>query len=212
MKNILFFLFAIFSLCACKLSNTNQGQEDNKELASLFNNYYEERLRLFPLEATAIGDVRYNDLLPVDFSDAYRDTLKNFFSRYLTYVTKYERENLNDQDKLSYDDFKREMQINLEGLHFPDNYIPFQQFWGLPLTMGQLGSGTGNQPFKTVKDYDNWMRRAKGFPAWADSAIVYFRKGMAAKYVLPRPLVVKMIPEMEAMLVKEDTTSLFFGP
>src|SRR5438128_1320975 len=141
MKNILFPLLAIFCLGACKLSNTNQGKEDNKELSTLFNNYYEERLPLFPLEATAIGDPRYNDLLPVDFSDAYRDTLRNFYSRYLTYLTKYERENLNYQDKLSYDDFKREMQINLEGLSFPENYIPFQQFWGVPLTMGQLGSG-----------------------------------------------------------------------
>src|SRR4051794_38022225 len=147
MKNILFPLFVIFSLCACKLSNTNQGKGDNKELSSLLNNYYEERLRLFPLEATAIGDLRYNDLLPVDFSDAYRDTLKDFYSRYFTYLGKYERENLNDQDKLSYDDFKREMQINREGLDYPDNYIPFHQFWGVPLTMGQLGSGTGNQPF-----------------------------------------------------------------
>src|SRR3954452_13980977 len=121
MKNILFPLFVIFSLCACKLSNTNQGKGDNKELSSLLNNYYEERLRVFPLEATAIGDLRYNDLLAVDFSDSYRDTLRNFYSRYLTYLTKYE-ENLNDQDQLSHDDFKREMQINLEGLDYPDNY------------------------------------------------------------------------------------------
>jgi uncharacterized protein (DUF885 family) len=197
---------------SCKLSNSNQGKENNKELATLFDNYYEERLKLNPLEATAIGDPRYNNLLPVDFSDSYRDTLKLFYDRYLAYISKYDRENLSDQDKLSYDDFKREMQINLEGLKYPDNYIPFQQFWGLPLTMGQLGSGTGNQPFKTVKDYDDWLSRASKFPAWADSSIVYFRKGIAANYVLPKALVVKMIPEMEAMQVKEDTASLFYGP
>ena len=212
MKKIIFFAFALVSVSACKLSNTNPGKEDNKELATLFNNYYEQRLQLYPLEATAIGDTRYNNLLPVDFTDGYRDSLKKFYNQYLTYISKYDRENLNDKDKISYDVFKREMQINLEGLGFPENFIPFQQFWGLPLTLGQLGSGEGNQPFKTVKDYDDWISRASQFGAWADSSIIYFKKGIAANYVLPKALVVKMIPEMEAMQVSEDTASLFYGP
>ena len=178
----------------------------------MFEKYYEERMRLFPLESTANGENRYNDLLPVDFTDSYRDTLRNFFNTYLTYVTKYDRETLNDNDKISYDIFKREMQMNIEGLHFHDNYIPFQQFWGLTLSMGQLGNGTGNQPFKTAKDYDNWLARATRFSAWADSAIVYFRKGLAANYVLPRTLAVKMIPQMEAMQTPDATKSLYFAP
>lgn len=211
MKKILFIAFAALTVSACKLSNTNPGKQGNTELAALLNNYYEERLQLFPLEATAIGDTRYNSLLPVDFTDSYSDTLKTFYQKYLTYITKYDREDLNSQDQLSYDVFKREMELNLEGLHFHENYIPFQQFWGLPLTMGQLGSGDGNQPFKTVKDYDDWLSRAARFPAWADSAIVYFKKGMEANYVLPKALVIKMLPEMQAMQVP-DTASLFYSP
>ncbi|GEO09390.1 DUF885 domain-containing protein [Segetibacter aerophilus] len=212
MKRSIILVFAIITVTACKLSNTNPGNEGNKELSTLLNNYYEERLKLYPLEATGIGDARYNNLLPIEFTNSYRDTLKDFYNRYLTYIGKYDRENLNQKDKLSYDDFKREMEINLEGLKYQENYIPFQQFWGLPLTMGQLGSGAGNQPFKTVKDYDDWLSRAGKFPAWADSSIVYFRKGITANYVLPKALVVKMIPQMEAMQVKEDTASLFFDP
>jgi uncharacterized protein (DUF885 family) len=126
-------------------------------------------------------------------------------------VNKFDREKLNDIDKINFDVFKREMEINLEGLKYPENLIPFQQFVGLPLTMGQLGSAQGNQPFKTVKDYDDWITRASKFSAWADSSIVYFRKGITANYVLPKALVVKMIPEMDAMLVK-DTASLFYSP
>jgi uncharacterized protein (DUF885 family) len=169
-------------------------------------------MKLFPLEATANGDTRYNNLLPLDFTDSYRDTLKDFFNRYRIYVTKYDRETLNDNDKISYDIFKREMEISIQGLNFHENYTPFQQFWGLPLTMGQLGSGTGNQPFKTVKDYDDWLTRASRFSVWADSAIAYFRKGIEANYVLPQALVVKMIPQMDAMLTTDATKSLYYGP
>jgi uncharacterized protein (DUF885 family) len=65
----------------------------------------------------------------------------------------------------------------------------------------QFGSGSVVQPFKTVKDYENWLQRIAVFPAYTDSAIIYFRKGMAENFVLPRALVVKMIPQMESMVV-----------
>ena len=75
-----------------------------------------------------------------------------------------------------------------------------------------MGSGTGPQPFHTVQDYDNWIKRAGAFKAWADSAIVYFRKGMPTGYVLPAKLVVKMIPQMQDMVTADVTKSLFYGP
>jgi uncharacterized protein (DUF885 family) len=199
-------------LSACKLSKTNPTREENKELNDLFERYFDDRMKLYPLEATAIGDNRYNDLLPVEFTNTYRDTLKDFYNSYLTRVSIYDREYLTEKDKLSFDVFKREMELSLEGLNFHDNYIPFQQFSSLPLTIAQLGSGEGYQPFKTVKDYEDWLKRAKKFSVWVDSSIIYFKRGIAVNYVLPKTLVVKMIPQMEAMLVKEDTASLFYGP
>ncbi len=207
------FLIALISMMflSCKLSNTNPGKEANSEMATMFDNYYQDRLKLFPLEATANGDNRYNNLLNIDFTDSFRTVLREFYNRYLTYINVYERENLNRQDRLSYDVFKREMQLNLEGLTFHDNYMPFQQFWGVTLTLGQLGSGEGQQPFKTVKDYDNWLSRATGFSLWSDSAIVYFKKGIANGWTLPKALVSKMIPQMEAMQ-KVDTANLFYSP
>jgi uncharacterized protein (DUF885 family) len=215
------FVFALSALCACKLSNNNQNLEDNKELAALLDKYYDERMQLFPLEATINGDNRFNDELPIDFTDAYRAKLKDFYSKYLSEINEFDRDHLNDNDKISYDILKYELQTDLQGLslHYmassgtPDNdLIPFDQFWGLPLTLGQMGNGSGSQPFKTVQDYDNWIKRAGTFNVWADSAIVAFRKGIAANYVLPKALVVKMIPEMEAMQVSDATKSIFYGP
>jgi uncharacterized protein (DUF885 family) len=75
-----------------------------------------------------------------------------------------------------------------------------------------MGSGSGIQPFQTVIDYQNWISRASKFKAWADSAIVYFRKGLANGYILPRYLVVKMIPEMQSMVVDDATKSIFYTP
>jgi len=212
MKRIIFFILSVMILSSCKLSNENQHQEPNKELAALFARYYDERMSLFPLEATANGDNRFNDQLYPDFTHTYRIKLRSFYSRYFTYLTRFERDKLNDNDKVSYDVFKKEMEMNLEGLSFHNNEIPTNQFEGLTLTMGQMGSGEGIAPFNTVKDYENWLARMKAFSVWTDSAILYFRKGIFDNYVLPKTLVIKMIPQMNAMVTADVKSNLFYGP
>jgi uncharacterized protein (DUF885 family) len=212
MKKLAFIAIVLLAFASCKLSNTNQTGEDNHELAALFENYYNERMQLYPLESTQNGDSLYNDKLYADFTDSYRAKLKDFYSRYLTFVTKYDRDALNANDRVSYDIFKREMEMNIESLGYHDNYIPFQQFWGLPLTLGQIGNGDGFQPFKSSKDHDNWLKRAAAFSTWTDSAIVYFRKGMASGFVLPKTLVEKMIPQMDAMTTTDPSKNIFYGP
>ncbi len=202
--------------------NTNHSAPDNRRLAVVLNNYYEDREKLYPIEATQNGDNRYNDKLPVDFTDSYLDTLRNFYRRYEDKINQFNRDKLNKNDQVSYDIFKREMEMSIEGidLHLAINtvtmpniqYMPFNQFEGTPLFLGQMGSGTGIQPFKTVEDYDNWIKRAGNFGAWADSAIIYFRKGLANGYILPRCLVVKMIPQMADLAGDDPTKSLFYSP
>jgi len=50
--------------------------------------------------------------------------------------------------------------------------------------MGQLASGEGAQPFKTVQDYENWLVRIQGYLEWLDSAQEKMREGMAIGWVL----------------------------
>ena len=202
--------------------HTNRASRNNRALGRVLNDYYKERMKYYPVEATQNGDTSYNDQLPVDFTDGYMDTLRNFYSRYLDKVLVFERDKLNDNDQISYDIFTREMKINLEGLDLhldistvwmPNiQYIPFTQFEGLPIFLGQMGSGSGIQPFNTVTDYDNWIKRAGKFQAWTNSAIVYFKKGLQNGYILPRCLVEKMIPEMQNMVTSDPTKSIFYAP
>lgn len=216
MKNyisIYLLLLISFSACKQKKQPTNTSPtEDNKQLAVLFENYYDQYLSLFPLEATSNGDNRYNNKLPIDFTDSYRTKIKAFYENNLEALAAFNRDSLNKNDRISFDIFKTKMEMGIEGLSYNSNYIPCHQFWGLPLTMGQLGSGSGNQPFKTVADYDNWQQRASNYNDWVDSAIVYFKKGMNANFVLPAILVKKMIPQLDAVQTTDVSKSLFYGP
>lgn len=221
MKKIAIYTLLALGLLACKQkSNVNTAMPD-KKLATVFDRYWDERSRLYPLDATQQGDNRYNDILVNDQTQAFRDTLKAFYTRYQAEIKKFDYEKLDENDKVSYDIFNYEMGMQLKSLDVKvvnNGYIqmswmvPTQQFWGLTITMGQMGSGDGFQPFKTVKDYDNWLGRIKGYTLWTDSAIANFRTGIAAGVVLPKVLVQKMIPQMEAMVVADATKSLFYGP
>lgn len=223
MKKILaaFLLAATINACNNKQSKNSIPTEVNKDLAIMLKSYYNERMHLYPLEATANGDTSYNNLLPAAFTDSYRAKLTAFLTQYSAEIDKFKRDDLNDNDRKSYDIFKYEMKIALEGLRLgfvasptvsENMYMPFDQFNGVPLLIGQMGSGSGNQPFNTLKDYNNWIQRCNAFSAWTDSAIIYFRRGMEKKWVLPGAIVVKMIPQMKAMIVDSAQKSLFYEP
>ncbi|WP_426061892.1 DUF885 domain-containing protein [Hymenobacter sp. B1770] len=178
----------------------------------MFESYWEERAKLFPLGATAQGDNRYNDQLPNDQTRAFREQQQRFYQQHLAALQKFDRARLSAEDQVSYDIFQYEMQNRLEGLKQNSWMMPFAQFYSLPNSLGQLGAGTGAQPFKTVKDYDDWLARIGQFPVWADSAIANFRQGMQTGVVLPRVLVLKMVPQLQAQVATDATKSLFYGP
>ena len=178
----------------------------------MLDNYWQERMQLFPLEATSNGDNRYNDKMTITISEAFRDSTGRFFKKYLDQVSALDSTKLTGNDLVSYRLFKYEMQMDIEGLKYPTHYMPITQFWSLTLDMPQLGSGSGNQPFKTVQDYDNWLKRLSVFPMWVDTAIYDMRKGMVAGWVLPKTLVEKILPQLKDVVVKAEDSSIFYGP
>ncbi len=155
MKKLIMILSVAATLTACK-----QANQPNKDLAKLFDNYYENKLKLYPLEATSIGDNSHNDQLQNDGSAAFKKQAHDFFASYLDSLKTYKRDDLNEEDKLSYDIFFYIMNTVLEGMgkHIYYDFVnfahpgetPFNQMVATPLFLGQWGSGTGAQPFKTV--------------------------------------------------------------
>jgi uncharacterized protein (DUF885 family) len=191
---------------------TTQSAAMNKDLAGLLDQYWNERMQLFPLEATANGDNRYNDKMNIDISESFRESLMVFYEKQLAAISKIDSAKLNDNDRLSYMIFKRDMNMAIEGLRYPGHLMPVNQFWGLTLELPVLGSAQGNQPFKTAQDYDNFLKRGAVFSAWTDTAIANMRKGMELGMVLPQALVKKVIPQLRRIADDAVTKSPFYGP
>jgi uncharacterized protein (DUF885 family) len=197
----------LFFLISC-----SQKTKHSQNLSRLFADYWEDHSKLYPLDATQQGDNRYNDLLPDDMSEAFRKKEHDFRKKYLTKLLTFPREELSKEDQTSYDMLRYELELELESEKFPTWLIPYHQFWGLPQTIAQLGSGTQYQPFVTVKDYENWVSRVSGFEQWTKTAVQNFREGTKAGWVLPKPLVLKMIGQLEKLIKKDPKESLFYGP
>ena len=118
MKKLLLSALVGLAMFSCKPS-------ENKELNKLFEDYYEERLSYFPLEATSQGDYRFNDQLPIDISEEYRRNLLNFYQTYNDRLDKFDPNELNDDEKIYYNALKFNLTTEAEALNYPTHLQPF---------------------------------------------------------------------------------------
>jgi len=187
--------------------------QESGKFAQLLGEYYEEYLRLNPLRATAAGDHRFDDQFANDISEEYRSKQEALCRRYLQRLSNLKPTLLTGQDKLSFQCLKQQLEINLERTRFEHlRLMPINQFFGNTLLFPRLGSGNSFHPFKTVRDYDNFLGRIRGFQVWSDTALANMQKGMASGFVLPKPLAEKVLPQLQSMLVADVKQSLFYQP
>ncbi|RDI15829.1 DUF885 domain-containing protein [Flavobacterium sp. AG291] len=211
MKKISLILFAVAAILqSCAKKETTA--EDNNEFKKVLDNYYKERMKLFPIESTTSGDSIYNNLLPNNLTDEYNNEVKAFFEKYVMEAKKYADNDLSENDRLSKELLLWECDMNIEQLGFKEYLIPMNQFTSLPLTIGQFASGSSAQPFKTYKDYTNWLERLEKFNKWLATAQLRMKEGVSKGYVLPRSLTVKMIPQLKDLANEDTQNHLFYSP
>jgi uncharacterized protein (DUF885 family) len=182
------------------------------KLNTLYAEFWEENLKLNPLTATFAGDPRYNAELPNFLAPEFEARSRAFEQKYLDRARAIGAAELSGQDRLSYDIFTLNRESALEELRFPDRLLPIDQFYNVANSFAQLGSGTSAQPFVTVKDYDDWLKRAAQFPAVLDQAIVNMREGVKLGIVQPRILMEKVLPQLAANIGDDVEKNIFWGP
>ncbi len=208
-------LYIIILVCtACKKRPSTIDEKPSANIDSIAANYYEQYLQFYPLEATAQGDGRYNDQLPINISKEFISEEIAYYSSVQDQLKEVDYKSLSDDKKIVFDVLDFTLKDKIERYAYHPQYIPFTQFAGLPLDFPLLGSGKGSQPFQTEEDYMNWLRRMEKFPAWMDTATDNFRLGIQNNIVLPKTLVAKMIGQMRAheLISKNFEENIFYGP
>lgn len=220
MRTVTLLSILLLAGCATRIPVTPTGAEahaaamaaENRAFDKLAEDYYEAFLVLAPVAATSIGDNRYNDRYTVAFSAEQRAASLALATKTTGELRAIDPHALDASRALSYRILQRNLANSIEGQRYPSHLIPLDQFRNFTAQFAQMGSGTGIHPFKTVKDYDDFLGRIRGFEAGVDVAIANMREGVKAGFVAPRALMEKALPQIAAHVVEDPKTSLFYGP
>jgi uncharacterized protein (DUF885 family) len=210
---LIFVLFA--ASCGNEQPPAHEYAESNDAsaaLAAIFVEHFERNLELNPLLATSIGDYRHNHRLANSIGSEYIEATRALNEEFLARLNEIDRDELEGQDLLSYDMFKLDRELSLEGDAFPGHLQPLNQFYSMTSSFVRLGSGSGMHPFTTVEDYDDFLSRTDNFVTYIDQAISNMKEGAEQGVVQPRILMQKLVPQLESQIVDEPQDSGFYAP
>ncbi|ALM07823.1 hypothetical protein SB49_08460 [Sediminicola sp. YIK13] len=222
-SSILIILLTVF--IGCKEQKPAPARDDSASLDSLFQEYYHFKQRINPIEASKGGESKYNDHIANYISDPYQKELKTNYGQFLEASKEYDSTMVSPAQWMSLKVLQWDCNIKLEGLNnnlvtiaspiydMPSfELMPLAQISSLQLYVAQLATGKSVQPFHTVKDYENWLKRVDDYLVFLDTCIVKMKVGMSRAVVLPKVLTEKMVPQLNAFITDPVEDHLFFTP
>jgi uncharacterized protein (DUF885 family) len=189
---------------------------EGEKLKRLFAASDEAQLRRNPIQALFRGDMRYAPEFGDYITDRYAAAEKAAAEADLASLAKIDRTKLNADDRISYDVFKWQTELNLKGYR-PDLLKvqlerPIDHFAGFQVFVPDLSSGEGAAPFKTVADYENNLKRLDGYIVYLDRAIGRMKQGLADGVVNPKLVMKNVVDQLDGIVGQGVEGSTFYKP
>lgn len=220
MKQNLIFTFLFLLTFGCQ-----KKPAEVISIEPIFEEYRQFKDRINPIEATKGGNYEYNDFIANYISDAYQEDLRKNYTYFLNKLNELDTTALSEADLLSMKVMKWDCEVKLEGLNNPIvtmaspmynlpsfELMPLFQIQSLHLYVAQLAAGGSVQPFETVQDYDNWLKRVDDYLIFLDTSIAMMKEGMSKNIVLPTALAQKIIPQLDEFIINPVDAHLFYKP
>jgi uncharacterized protein (DUF885 family) len=204
-------LFTITWFPSALLAQKTQAADiENRrsQLLSLFDEDWQYELRTSPEEATSLGDNRYNDRLKDRSPEFYQADLEA--SR--KFLARFEAINpagLSAQDGLSRELMIRNLREDIEEARFKPWEMPVNQMEGPHLGWLEMVSLT---PFKSVKDYEDYLSRLRQIPKALDQVTGNMRQGLKDRLMPPRYLLEKVAAQTQEISETDAGDSPFAQP
>jgi uncharacterized protein (DUF885 family) len=131
--------------------------------------------------------------------------------RYLAEVLNVPRASLDPGLALTYDMFKRQREMLIEGFTFPGELLPINPFGGMPQQFAAQAADLGRHPAPSAADYENWLVRIDDYVLWTQQAAVNMREGIRRGYTSPRAVIERALPLLERLGV-DDSANVFYAP
>jgi uncharacterized protein (DUF885 family) len=188
---------------------TGQSLEARRaELNRLLSEEWEYTLRTQPELATQVGDNRYNDRLS-DFSDkAIADDLAHARAS-LARFEAIDVTGFPEQEKLNAALMIRSLREGLDSAQFKDWEMPATQFGGIHLGYASLPF---DSPFRSVKDYQDYLSRLHQIPRVLEQAMGHMRDGLRDHLMPPKYLLEKVSDQAQGIADDSLDKSPFTEP
>jgi uncharacterized protein (DUF885 family) len=183
-----------------------------QQLADLAERYYMEAANFEPIGATINGDNRFDGQMSMAIVPAVRARHFAALHEEQAELMRIDRSKLTGIDLITSDCLAYDLNVLLSLESFPDNLLPLDQMSAMPVVLANFASGQGSQPLVTVANYQDFHKRLSGLPAWIDAAIVNMRTGMAKGVVLPKALVLSLLPQLKTLANDGLDKSAFMAP
>ena len=187
---------------------TGAAISPSKTLNQLFQEYWEHTLFTNPELATIVGDTRYNDRLSDSSLGAIEKDLA-WNSAFLARLKAVPQKDLQADQLLSRDVLITLIQDQLDGARFKPWETPLSQMDGLHIDFPQLFS---IHPFRTSKDYRDYISRLKAFPRSVDDVIANLRSGADHHNVSPRLVIQEVIGQVQPLSGGPTAAAPFLEP
>jgi uncharacterized protein (DUF885 family) len=185
-------------------------------LREVFARADEADLKRNPLGRLFRGDLSHADQVGDFYSKAYYAAEKKGAEDDLAALARIDRSALSPDEQISYDVFKWQRSLDLRGLQ-PDllkvsGALPIDHFNAIYARFADLSSGEGAAPYKTVKDYEDGLKRLDQFAVVLASAEDRMREGVAGGYVQPKLVMNNVVEQLDSMVADGVEGSAFYKP
>ena len=194
---------------AAQASASKAAPTPAQRLAELAERYYQEQARFEPVSATILGDNRFDDQLSMTIDPGVRARQMAMLHGVRDELMRVDRRQLSAADSTTFDLLLHSVNQALRLEPFKDYLLPLSQMESMPVTIANFGSGQASQPLVTLEQFEAYHKRVAALPLWIDSAIANMREGIKENIVLPRALVVSLLPQMKALASATPATSDF---
>ena len=188
----LLFTALLLSSCSTKIKmEVDLGKvSESEKFHELLNEEWNKGIVENPEWATRLGDNRFNDKL----NDASFEMILERQDDSRTLLQKVElidRSDLDKEDQLNYDLYINRIKQSIEGYAFQSYLMPIDQMGGIQIGFAGISS---YMPFKSKKDYNNYLSRLKAFPEKVSQTIDLMIRGSDSGW-LPPKIVLSAVPE-----------------
>ena len=207
--------FLIGPAYAQKLQPVPPGQQQaedpttrSRDLARLFDEIWQDKLKHSPEYATYLGDKRYDDQLSDISPRAYNDALARGRG-YIERLALIDTAGLSRQEQLSAELMLRDLVEQQEAAPFKEWEMPLNQYSGAQLDLPQLAQHT---QFDTAEDYEHYVTRLGKIPAYLTQLISNMQSGIDDHRTPPAYLIEKALAQTETMAAMKPADTPFAQP